>query len=84
MAPSSPARWRIIHEDSQVLLLRGRFPVASRLGVANTFDVVAMVANDDVCAPIARAGQATLVFRPSGRRVLQLGPCAVLAVATPP
>jgi hypothetical protein len=83
MAPSSPARWTILHEDSEVFLLRGRFPVASRVGIANTFDVVAMVANDDVCAPIARSGQATLVFRTTGRRVLELGRCPVLAVATP-
>jgi hypothetical protein len=43
MTPSSPANWTIIHEDPEVFLLRGRFPVASRLGLANTFDVVAMV-----------------------------------------
>ena len=83
MAPSSRAAWRIIHEDSQVFLLRGRFPVASRLGLANTFDVVAMVANDDVCRPIAKSGEATLVFRQSGSRVLDLGRCPVIAVATP-
>ena len=83
MAPSSPARWEIIYEGPEAFLLRGRFPVASRLGVANTFDVVVMVANDDVCAPIARSGVGTLVFRPSGRRVLNLGRCPVLAVAMP-
>jgi hypothetical protein len=83
MAPSSPARWSILHKDAQVYLLRGRFPVASRLGVANTFDVVVMVANDDVCKPVAESGEATLVFRQSGSRVLDLGQCPVIAVATP-
>ena len=83
MAPSSTARWTIIHEDPQVFLLRGRFPVASRLGLANTFDVIAMVPNDDVCGPIARSGTATLVFRTSGRRVLALGRCPVLGVSAP-
>ncbi len=82
--PSSAARFEIIHEDAQVLLLRGRFPVASRLGVPNTFDVVAMVANDEVCAPVARSGAGSLVFWPSGSRVLQLSACPVLAVAMPP
>jgi hypothetical protein len=57
--------------------------VASRLGLANTFDVVAMVANDDVCRPIAESGEGTLVFRQSGSRVLDLGQCPVIAVATP-
>ncbi len=84
MAPSSPANWGIIYEGPEAFLLRGRFPVASRLGVANTFDVVVLVANDDVCAPIARSGVGTLVFRPSGRRVLNLARCPVLAVAMPP
>ncbi len=84
MRPSSPARFQIIHEDTAVLLLRGRFAVASRLGIPNTFDVVAMVANDEVCAAVARSGVATLVFWTSGSRVLQLGACPVLAVAMPP
>ncbi len=83
-APSSAARFEVIHEDTEVLLLRGRFPLASRLGVPNTFDVVAMVANDELCAPVARSGAATLVFWPSGSRVLQLSACPVLAVAMPP
>jgi hypothetical protein len=84
MAPRSPASWTILHEDPQVFLLRGRFPVASRVGLANTFDVVAMVPNDDVCGPIARSGTATLVFRTAGRRVLDLGQCPVLGVSAPP
>ncbi len=84
MQPSSPARWEIIHEDPQAFLLRGRFGVASRLRLPNTFDVVALVPNDDVCGPVARSGNATLVFRQAGRRVLMLGQCPVLAVATPP
>lgn len=82
--PSSAARFEVIHEDTEVLLLRGRFPLASRLGVPNTFDVVAMVANDELCTPVARSGAATLVFWPSGSRVLQLSACPVLAVAMPP
>ena len=66
-----------------MLLLRGRFALASRVGLANTFDAVAMVPNDDVCGPVARSGAATLVFRSGGARVLTLGRCSVLAVAAP-
>lgn len=84
MAPSSPARWSILHEDPQVLLLRGRFPVASFVGLANTLDAVAMVPNDDVCGPVARSGEATLVFRTAGTPVLALGRCPLLGVASPP
>jgi hypothetical protein len=81
--PSSPARWEILHRDKEVFLLRGRFPVASRIGLAGTYDVVAMVANDDTCRPVAESGAATLIFRQSGRPAFVLGQCPVLAFARP-
>ena len=81
--PSSPARWEIVHRDDQVFLLRGRFALASRIGLAGTHDVVAMVANDDACRPVAESGNATLVFRSSGRTAFLLGRCPVLAFARP-
>jgi len=81
--PSSPARWEIVHQDKEVFLLRGRFALASRIGVAGTHDVVAMVANDDTCRPVAESGAATLVFRSAGRPAFQLGRCPVLAFARP-
>ena len=52
-------------------------------GVAGTHDIVAMVANDDTCRPVAESGAATLVFRQSGRPAFLLGPCPVLAFARP-
>jgi hypothetical protein len=81
MMPSSPARWEIEHRDDQVFLLRGRFAVATRIGFAGTYDLVAMVANDDTCRPVAESGAATLVFRSSGSRAFMLGRCPVLAFA---
>jgi hypothetical protein len=81
--PSSPARWEDVHRDNQVFLLRGRFALASRVGVAGTHDIVAMVANDDTCRPVAESGAATLVFRSAGRPAFQLGRCPVLAFARP-
>jgi hypothetical protein len=83
MTPSSPAHWSVIYADSAFLMLRGRFPLASRLGVTNTFDVVAVVPNDEVCDAVARSGSANLVFRPSGSGVLDLGRCPVVGVALP-
>ncbi|MGI9432607.1 MAG: hypothetical protein ACR2PQ_10355 [Myxococcota bacterium] len=81
--PSSPARWEIVHRDDEVFLLRGRFELATRVGFAGTHDLLAMVANDDVCRPIAESGASSLVFRPSGSRAFSLGRCPVLAFATP-
>jgi len=81
--PSSPARWEVVHQDKEVFLLRGRFELASRIGLAGTHDVVAMVANDDTCRAVAESGAATLVFRQSGSPAFLLGPCPVLAFARP-
>ena len=81
--PSSPARWEVVHRDEEVFLLRGRFAVASRVGLAGTHDIVAMVANDEVCRAVAESGNATLVFRQSGSPAFLLGQCPVLAFARP-
>lgn len=81
--PSSPARWEVIHRDGEVLLLRGRFALASRVNLAATFDVVAMVPNDATCRPVAESGAATLVFRQSGSPAFALGRCPVIAFARP-
>ena len=81
--PSSPARWQVLHRDRDVFLLRGRFALATRIGVAGAHDIVAMVANDDTCRPVAESGAATLVFRQSGRPAFLLGQCPVLAFARP-
>lgn len=83
VAPSSPARWEVVHRDEQVFLLRGRFELATRIGISGTYDIVAMVANDDVCRPVAESGASTLVYRPAGRRAFSLGRCLVLAFAAP-
>lgn len=83
MAPSAHANWRIIHRDPEVILLRGTFPTASRLWIANTFDIVVMVPNDDTCRPVAEAGQALLRFHQTGSQVLRLSNCSVTGVAMP-
>jgi hypothetical protein len=81
--PSTPARWEVEHRDGQVFLLRGRFALASRIGLAGSYDIVAMVANDELCRPVAESGAATLVYRQSGRPAFLLGRCPVLAFARP-
>jgi len=83
VAPSSAARWEVLHRDDEVFLLRGRFELATRVGFSGTHDLLALVANDDVCRPVAESGNSTLVYRPSGRRAFTLGRCLVLAFATP-
>jgi hypothetical protein len=81
--PSSAARWEIAYRDDDVILLRGRFAVARFVGLAGSYDLIAMVANDAVCRGVAEGGAATLVYRPSGANAFLLSRCPVLAFATP-
>ncbi len=83
MAPSAHADWQIIHTDAQVHLLRGRFPLASRIGIGMSMDLVAMVANDSTCTPIAEGRSSLMTFQTSGTRVFQLGRCPIQAFAQP-
>lgn len=83
MAPSAHADWRIIHSDAQVHLLRGRFPLASRIGIGMAMDLVAMVANDATCTPVAQTRASLMTFHQAGTRVFQLGRCPIQAFAQP-
>ena len=86
--PSSAASYRQIYQDEQVVLLRGRFPLASLLGWAGSSDSVAVVPNLPVCQAPVRAGSGALQYYPTGREVLVLGSeggtCPILGLLTPP
>jgi len=85
MSERSPSDWEVLHRDAQVYLLRGRFPVASFIGMAGTWDTVAMVPNDGGrCSRVAEGGNAILEYRTSGSEAFLLGGCPVLAFANPP
>lgn len=85
--PRRTARFREIARDDAVVLVRGRFPLAGRVGVPNGQDVVAALPNEAVCARAIEVGTASLEFVPTGRQALRLvgerAPCPVLALAIP-
>ena len=85
--PRRPARFREIARDEAVVLVRGRFPLAGRVGVPNGHDVVAALPNEAVCVRAIESGTASLEFVPTGRQALRLvgerAPCPVLALAIP-
>jgi hypothetical protein len=86
--PRAPARFREIGRDESVVLVRGRFPLANRVGVPNGLDVVALLpVQDPACARPIAAGTASLEFVPAGREALRLigerASCPVLALALP-
>jgi hypothetical protein len=86
--PSSRADFEILHEDEEVVLARGRFLLANRIGFINTGDLVAMIPNTETCREAMEDGEDTLLFRPIGREAFTLmvegGSCPIAGFAAPP
>jgi hypothetical protein len=86
VVPRATARFREIGREGEVALARGRFPLASRVGVPSGFDLVAFLPLPACEAPLAR-GVAAMEFRATGRDAIRLvndaEPCAVLGFAAP-
>lgn len=87
LIPSGRAEYRIVHQDEEVVLLRGRFPQTGRVGFSGMGDSIAVVANSGVCQRPIEAGQATIEFFPGGRNVLTLssaqGRCPIEGLIRP-
>lgn len=85
--PRATARFREIGRDESVVLVRGRFPLAGRVGVPGGNDVVALLPHEESCTRPIATGVASLEFVPTGRQALRLvgerGLCPVLALALP-
>jgi len=87
VVPRSTARYEVAWRDASYILLRGRFPLASRIGVPGAFDVVAVLPDDERCRPLATRRDASLEFRPAGSDPFRLlsgnAPCVVEGFAMP-
>jgi hypothetical protein len=86
--PRSTARYTVVHRDAQYILLRGRFALASRVGIPSAFDIVAVLPVDPACNDVAGRSEATLEFRPAGSgepfRLIASGrSCVVAGFAMP-
>ncbi|MBW2448238.1 MAG: hypothetical protein JRG83_20270 [Deltaproteobacteria bacterium] len=88
MARPATARFELLHRDGRRLLLRGRFQLASLVGMPFGEDLVAVVADDDRCKNAVTQRVGSLEYRSSGRNafVLIVGGqrCPVLGFARPP
>ena len=88
VVPRAQARFRVIHRDDEVVLLRGRFPQAVRLGFTGPIDLVAVVPVTAECEGPIETGVASLEYRTKGSRVLSLvgqrGLCEIRGLAQPP
>ena len=71
-----------------VLLLRGRFPLASRIGIPAGYDLVALVPNDAPCRAAAERGETSIEYRSAGPEPFRLlagdDACVVTGFAIPP
>lgn len=70
--PRSQATFRTVHEDDELILLRGRFPLAFHVGWSGGEESVVAVPNDPVCRAAAAGGVASMEYRPAGRTTLAL------------
>jgi hypothetical protein len=88
IVPRATARFAAFAEEPRWILVRGRFPLASKIGIPAGYDLVAMLPNDDVCRSIAARGEASLEFRLAGRDPYRLlagdRACVVAGFAMPP
>jgi hypothetical protein len=85
-APSATARFQVVHRDPEIVLVRGRFPLAARAGIPAGYDLIAMLPVSEVCREAIERGEATLEFRDAGepfRLGGTGGSCPVLGFATP-
>jgi hypothetical protein len=86
--PRAQASFRILHQDDELVLLRGRFPLAFHVGWAGGDDSVVAVPADPVCRAAAEDGVASMEYRPTGRSTLVLigrdALCGIVGLMLPP
>ncbi len=85
--PRATAYYRLVQQDPELIFLRGRFPLASRVNIPGGYDLVAVLPNTEPCVAVAAQGEASLEFRVAGPEPFQMlagGPiCDVFGFALP-
>jgi hypothetical protein len=85
--PRAQASFRPFYEDQEVLMVRGRFPLAALIGWAGASDAVALLAASAECREIHERGVASMEFREASRTPFTLvarhDRCAIQGFAQP-
>ena len=85
--PRAPAEFREVWRDQEVVILRGRFTMAGRIGWTRPDDTLAVVGNSEPCSQPIEAGRAQLEFRTNGpdalRLISTLGNCPLEGLIIP-
>jgi hypothetical protein len=85
--PRAPVYYSLLQEDPELIFLRGRFPLVSRVNIPGGYDIVAVLPNSGPCVGLAQRTDASLEFRSSGPEPFVLlndnALCPVLGFALP-
>jgi len=79
--PRGNAEFRRVYQDSELTLVRGRFPYANQVGWAGGWDTLAALPRNAACDALVARGSASLEFRHAGpepyRLVTSEGNCPI-------
>lgn len=85
--PRAQATFYVTYSDEEVVLVRGRFPLATEIGLTGSSDLVAMLPNAPECLGPLEEGVASMEFRDAGAPAYVLvaseGLCPLLGFALP-
>ena len=85
--PRATAYYHVVQQDPELIFLRGRFPLASRVYISGGYDLVAVLPNTEPCVAAAAQSEASLEFRAAGPEAFRLlaadQACDVLGFALP-
>ena len=79
--PRGNAEFRRVYQDSELTLVRGRFPYANQVGWAGGWDTIAALPRNAACDALVARGSASIEFRHAGpeafRLVTSQGRCTI-------
>ena len=85
--PSQSASFREIYRDSEVVLVRGNFPLAGLVYFSGGRDAVAFLPNTEVCRRYIEQGAGAMQYKRRTEEVIWLGGasarCQILGLARP-
>jgi hypothetical protein len=85
--PRGNAEFRSVYQDSELTLVRGRFPYANQVGWAGGWDTLAALPRNAACDALVARGSASIEFRHAGpepyRLVTGEGRCTIEAFLRP-
>ncbi|MCH2172223.1 hypothetical protein MK489_15665 [Myxococcota bacterium] len=85
--PRAQANFRTVDSGAGFVIVRGRFPLAARVGWVGGEDTLALITDLPRCGAVVERGVASMEYRPAGKPALSLvdsqGPCSIAGFARP-